>query len=200
MNKKIIIIFIPLLIAGLTACSSDNDSSQKEKHQSLSLPNQVFVSKKSNSKISKSEAKESIKKYLDTYEVLDNNAEKLRYKDGLNSKEREKLNKIVQISNENDRNFHTFIQTNELPETYKKESVKISKYVTSINKLLNKINDKVQVIADKSASDDISYHDIEEIEKINFKYKKTVNGKEQKEIEKFLKQHNIKTEAFNKNN
>src|SRR5699024_4986100 len=47
-----------------------------------------------------------------------------------------------------------------------------------------------------SESVDVSLEDANKINKINDQYKKEVNGKKQNEVEKFLKNKNIKTKAF----
>ncbi|XVL27978.1 NDxxF motif lipoprotein [Staphylococcus equorum] len=146
--------------------------------------------------MSEDEMGSSIKKYLDTFDALDENTSEIRDKDELNEKDQNKLNKLTKLTNKNDKNFKQFIENNQLPKQYEKGSLKVSDYVTSVNELMNKINDKVDATMDDSNTDQTKLKNVGEIKEINAQYKKQVNGKKQKEVEQFLNKHDIQTKAF----
>ncbi|MDU0463388.1 hypothetical protein QVA57_11915 [Staphylococcus ureilyticus] len=66
----------------------------------------------------------------------------------------------------------------------------------STNQFLNKINSHIQKLNKHSESDDVSLEDAKKLNKINDQYKKEVNGKKQNEVDKFLKNKDIKTKVF----
>lgn len=183
-----------LLLSGCNSNSESQETSKKEK--TPSVPKEVFSSNKNNENINESEMKDSIKTYLDTYDSLYKNANKLRYKDNLSEKEAKKLNEITRLNTKNDKNFSNFIENNNIPKEYKSGAFKIKNYISSTNQLLEKLNNQVQKMEKNSESDDFSMSDVGKIEEINSKYKEKVNGKKQKEIENFLKDKDIKTKAF----
>ncbi|PTF45011.1 hypothetical protein BUY18_10615, partial [Staphylococcus cohnii] len=59
-----------------------------------------------------------------------------------------------------------------------------------------KINSHIQKLNKHSESDDVSLEDAKKLNKINNQYKKEVNGKKQNEVDKFLKNKDIKTKIF----
>ncbi|WP_437750946.1 NDxxF motif lipoprotein [Staphylococcus shinii] len=199
-KKFFILVVTSFLLLTLTACGNSGATSKKEtsnKKQELpAIPKKVFSSDKSNKKISEKEIRSSISEYLDTYHALFENIEHLSSKDKLNKSELKKLNNLTEMNNRNDNNFSNFIKNYDLPEGYKEGSLKTKDYVTSSNQYLKKINNQVQKINKNSDSDNLSTKDIAKIDKINKQYKKEVNGKKQKEVEKFLKDKNITTKAF----
>ncbi|PWG68273.1 NDxxF motif lipoprotein, partial [Enterobacter mori] len=100
-------------------------------------------SQKKNENISANEMDSSIKKYLNTFDALDDNTSKIRSNAELNETDQMKLNKLTKLTNKNDGNFKQFIESNKLPKEYKKGSLKVSTYVTSANEFINQLNDKV---------------------------------------------------------
>ena len=88
------------------------------------------------------------------------------------------------------------ILQNQIPEQYEKGSFEVSDYVTSVNELMSKINDKVNETKNESHSDKSKLKAIGEIEDLNAKYKDRVDGKKQEKVEQFLNKHDIKTKAF----
>ncbi|RIN32472.1 NDxxF motif lipoprotein, partial [Staphylococcus succinus] len=103
---------------------------------------------------------------------------------------------LTKLTNKNDDNFKQFIESNKLPKQYKKESLKLSAYVTSANEFINQLNDKVDETMKDSNSDKKKLKNVKAIHKINDKYKAHVNGKKQHEVEQFLDKHEINTTAF----
>lgn len=182
----------------LTACShgeSENKGSDQEA-KATEIPKEVFSSQKKNENISANEMDSSIKKYLNTFDALDDNTSKIRSKAELNETDQMKLNKLTKLTNKNDDNFKQFIESNKLPKQYKKESLKLSAYVTSANEFINQLNDKVDETMKDSNSDKKKLKNVKVIHKINDKYKAHVNGKKQQEVEQFLDKHEINTTAF----
>ncbi|MEB8210517.1 NDxxF motif lipoprotein [Staphylococcus succinus] len=182
----------------LTACShgeSENKGSDQEA-KATEIPKEVFSSQKKNENISANEMDSSIKKYLNTFDALDDNTSKIRSKAELNETDQMKLNKLTKLTNKNDDNFKQFIESNKLPKQYKKESLKLSAYVTSANEFINQLNDKVDKTMKDSNSDKKKLKNVKAIHKINDKYKAHVNGKKQQEVEQFLDKHEINTTAF----
>lgn len=193
--KYISVIALTLL---LTACShgeSENKGSDQEA-KATEIPKEVFSSQKKNENISANEMDSSIKKYLNTFDALDDNTSKIRSKAELNETDQMKLNKLTKLTNKNDDNFKQFIESNKLPKQYKKESLKLSAYVTSANEFINQLNDKVDETMEDSNSDNKKLKNVKAIHKINDKYKAHVNGKKQQEVEQFLDKHEINTTAF----
>ncbi|MDG0825801.1 NDxxF motif lipoprotein [Staphylococcus equorum] len=193
--KYISLITLALLLVACSKGESENKSSDQEA-KATEIPKKVFSSQKSDEKISEDEMGSSIKKYLDTFDALDENTSEIRDKDELNEKDQNKLNKLTKLTNKNDKNFKQFIENNQLPKQYEKGSLKVSDYVTSVNELMNKINDKVDATMDDSNTDQTKLKNVGEIKEINAQYKKQVNGKKQKEVEQFLNKHDIQTKAF----
>lgn len=182
----------------LTACSheeSENKGSDQEA-KATEIPKEVFSSQKKNENISENEMNSSIKKYLNTFDALDDNTSKIRSKAELNGTDQMKLNKLTKLTNKNDGNFKQFIESNKLPKQYKKGSLKVSAYVTSANEFINQLNDKVDETMKDSNSDNQKLKNVKAIHKINDKYKAHVNGKKQQEVEQFLDKHEINTTAF----
>ncbi|PTE82158.1 NDxxF motif lipoprotein [Staphylococcus equorum] len=193
--KYISLITLALLLVACSKGESENKSSDQEA-KATEVPKKVFSSQKSDEKISEDEMGSNIKKYLDTFNALDENTSEIRDKDELNEKDQDKLNKLTKLTNKNDENFKQFIENNQLPKQYEKGSLKVSDYVTSVNELMNKINDKVDATMDDSNTDQTKLKNVGEIKEINAQYKKQVNGKKQKEVEQFLNKHDIRTKAF----
>lgn len=193
--KYISLITLALLLVACSKGESENKSSDQEA-KATEIPKKVFSSQKSDEKISEDEMGSSIKKYLDTFDALDENTSEIRDKDELNEKDQNKLNKLTKLTNKNDKNFKQFIENNQLPKQYEKGSLKVSDYVTSVNELMNKINDKVDATMDDSNTDQTKLKNVGEIKEIKAQYKKQVNGKKQKEVEQFLNKHDIQTKAF----
>lgn len=182
----------------LTACSheeSENKGSDQEA-KATEIPKEVFSSQKKNENISANEMDSSIKKYLNTFDALDDNTSKIRSNAELNETDQMKLNKLTKLTNKNDGNFKQFIESNKLPKEYKKGSLKVSTYVTSANEFINQLNDKVDETMEDSNSDNKKLKNVKAIHKINDKYKAHVNGNKQQEVEQFLDKHEINTTAF----
>lgn len=201
--KRFLFILMTLvLVFSASACSSEGGSSEKQKSNTGEketlppIPKQAFSSNKTNQNISEKEMRQSLKTYLNTHVGIFKNAEKIRNKDNLTKKESQKLNKLTKLANENDDNFSKFIKNNDLPRGYKEGTLKTKNYITSTNQFLNKINSHIQKLNKNSDSDDVSLEDVNKLNKINDQYKKEVNGKKQNEVEKFLKNKDIKTKAF----
>ncbi|PTI74859.1 NDxxF motif lipoprotein [Staphylococcus succinus] len=182
----------------LTACSHEapENKGSNQEAKATEIPKEVFSSQKKNENISENEMDSSIKKYLNTFDALNDNTSKIRNKAEVNETNQIKLNKLTKLANKNDDHFKQFIESNKLPQQYKKGSLKVSDYVTSANEFINQLNDKVDETMDDSNSDKKKLKNVKAIHKINDKYKAHVNGKKQQEVEQFLDKHEINTTAF----
>lgn len=201
--KKLLLVTLSALFCIFSyACSQKNEDTTSTHHKNnvkntkVSIPTNIFSSNKSNSDLEVSEVKNSIKKYLDAYADLDKNISLLRDKDDLNTKEKKSLKKLISLTEKNDKNFSNYINNNNLPKNYIKNTKKINEYIISTNTFLKKIYEEVDKLSRES--DDINLDSYKEIQKLNHKYKDKVNGREQQEIQEFLNKENIKTNAFKK--
>ncbi|MBG9810087.1 hypothetical protein ABD68_00140 [Bacillus endophyticus] len=196
--KKICFSLFILFI--LSACSSEESIEKTPKDtdeetpqiEEIELPSSIFSSKKNNTLIDEEEMKQSIKVYLDSSEDLFNASyqfeEMIDSDQKLNEKELEKFEHMKKLIKENDHNFSNYISNNTLPEGYKKDSKRISQYITASNQLLEELD---------QAINDISEGDFSEVNIGSVINGSTsANGREQKKIEDFLDEKNIDTKAF----
>lgn len=203
---KSVIIYssLALLLVGCgneeSSASKDNEHNQSEqqsnKHENAKLPTVVFESELTNEKLSKSEIHKSIQRYLDTNESIYNVTTKIEEKvwdeQPLTKREADQLEEGRKLLEKNDQNFSNYIENNTLPKGYQKETNRISQYFTSYNQTIKNLDQQVQKIEDKAEKATISTKDIKDIVPDS----QNVNGREQAKIEKFLKQINVKTNAF----
>lgn len=203
---KSVIIYssLALLLVGCgneeSSASKDNEHNQSEqqsnKHENAKLPTVVFESELTNEKLSKSEIHKSIQRYLDTNESIYNVTTKIEEKvwdeQPLTKREADQLEEGRKLLEKNDQNFSNYIENNTLPKGYQKETNRISQYFTSYNQTIKNLDKQVKKIEDKAEKGTISTKDIKDIVPDS----QNVNGRQQAKIEKFLKQINVKTNAF----
>lgn len=186
--------FSLIIIFLLGACSYQE--STKEASEKIVLPTSIFSSSKNNAVIDEKEMKESIKTYLDTSEDLSNISDQFEEimdsDQQLTKAEAKKLEQLNDLVKENDRNFSTYISHNTLPEGYKKESERISRFITGSNQILDELDQAIDDMVERMSEGDFSETEIESIMNKN----EGVNGREQKKIENFLDDKNIDTKAF----
>lgn len=202
--KKIFAVI--LIVTLLSACSQNgNNNNEYENNedvdiQSIEIPTEIFISDKENSEIDEIEIKKGIQTYLDSHASLDETLyifedalfDAIDEEVDLNKEDIDRLERTIKLIQENDENFSNYIIKNTLPKEYQKETKKISQFISTYNELhveLGEIFIEQIEAAEKgqfAAVDLISL-----MSKIN-----TVKGKEQAEIEKFLKAKDIKTKAF----
>ena len=138
--------------------------------------------------------KRSIKTYLDYSGELYENIVPLSSAmsdEKVTESDREKLQKLIDLAQQNDANFHHFISNNTIPADYKQPSKEIHDYISSSTALSVELEQEL----DKLAEDGNLF-------KTDFSFTKRfekVNGRKQKEIEKFLKEKKIETEYFKNN-
>ena len=132
--------------------------------------------------------KQNIKNYIDySWELSENiiplastNSDK-----SFTESDREKLQKLIDLAKQNDMNFHEFISNNNLPNDYIKTSKEIYEFMSSSTDIFVELDQEL----DKLAQDGNLF-------KTDFSFTKRfekINGRKQKEIEKFLNEKNIKT-------
>ncbi|GAB6458716.1 NDxxF motif lipoprotein [Bacillus luti] len=198
MKKYTLYPFILFTLLFLSACS--NSSQPKEENDvqsikdvSIKIPETIFTSSKKNETINEDEMKQNIKTYLDySGELYENMVPLSSAMSDENATESdwEKLKQLVDLAQQNDANFHNFISNNTIPNDYKQPSKEIHEYISSSTALSVELEQEL----DKLAEDGNLF-------KTDFSFTKRfekVNGRKQKEIEKFLKKKNIETEYFNK--
>ncbi|WP_448163518.1 NDxxF motif lipoprotein [Bacillus mobilis] len=206
MKKYTLYLLMLLTILLLPACSNDTQSNeandtrydklddvQSIKDVTIKIPETIFTSSKKNETINEDEMKQNIKTYLDYSGELDENIVPLSSAmsdEEVTKSDREKLKQLIDLAQQNDANFHNFISNNTIPDEYKKPSKEIYDYISASTALSIELEQEL----DKLAQDGNLF-------KTDFSFTKRfeqVNGRKQKEIEKFLKEKNIETEYFRK--
>ncbi|MFK4467428.1 NDxxF motif lipoprotein [Bacillus sp. RC252] len=198
MKKYILYPLMLLTILFLSACSNSNQSNEKNDVQSIKdvtvkIPETIFSSSKKNENINENEMKQNIKTYLDYSGELCENIVPLSSAmsdENVTESDREKLKKLINLAKQNDANFHDFISNNTIPDDYKKPSKEIYEFISSSTALSVELDQEIEKIAQDGNLFKTDFSFTKRFEK--------VNGRKQKEIEKFLKEKNIKTEYFNK--
>ncbi|MFA2694094.1 NDxxF motif lipoprotein [Bacillus mycoides] len=198
MKKYTLYLLMLLTILFLSACSNsaqpkEENDVQSIKDVTIKIPETIFTSSKKNETINEDEMKQNIKTYLDYSGELDENIVPLSSSmsdENVTESDREKLKQLVDLAKQNDANFHTFISNNTIPNDYKQPSKEIHDFISASTALSVELEDEL----DKLAQDGNLF-------KTDFSFTKRfekVNGRKQKEIEKFLKEKNIRTEYFNR--
>ncbi|HDR7915002.1 TPA: NDxxF motif lipoprotein [Bacillus wiedmannii] len=198
MKKYTLYLLTLLTILFLSACSNsaqhkEENDVQSIKDVTIKIPETIFTSSKKNETINEDEMKQNIKTYLNYSGELDENIVPLSSSmsdENVTESDRKKLQQLVDLAQQNDANFHDFISNNTIPDDYKQPSKKIHDYISASTALSVELEQEL----DKLAQDGNLF-------KTDFSFTKRfekVNGRKQKEIEKFLKEKNIKTEYFHK--
>ncbi|MFB2348686.1 NDxxF motif lipoprotein [Priestia megaterium] len=186
--------FSLIIIFLLGACSYQE--STKEASGKIVLPTSIFSSSKNNALIDEKEMKKSIKTYLDTNEDLSNTGDQfeeiMESDQKLNKAQAKKFEQLKDLVKANDQNFSTYISQNTLPEGYKKDSERISRYIMGSNQILDELDQAIDDMVEHMSEGDFSETEIESLMNKN----KSVNGREQIKIESFLDDKNIDTKAF----
>ncbi|MDT4254026.1 NDxxF motif lipoprotein [Staphylococcus haemolyticus] len=170
--------------------SNDNKQSQNSSKHNHKIPKHIFDKTTKNQKISESTIKKDIKTYLDTDKKLTDAREpyedKLDSDEKLSKKKEQKFNHIVDLQERNLKNFANYINNNQMPnKEYEQYTKKISNYMIAIYQTNQRA---------LNLDEDASLKDILDVNKD----KNIANGREQAKIEKFLKEKNIQTIAFDK--
>ncbi|MGH0927523.1 NDxxF motif lipoprotein [Bacillus pacificus] len=198
MKKYTLCSLMLLTMLFLSACSNSAQPKEENDVQSIKdvtvkIPETIFTSSKKNETINEDEMKQNIKTYLDYSGELDKNIVPLSSTmsdEEVTESDREKLKQLIDLAQQNDANFHHFISNNTIPADYKQPSKEIHDYISSSTALSVELEQEL----DKLAEDGNLF-------KTDFSFTKRfekVNGRKQKDIEKFLKEKNIETEYFHK--
>ncbi|WP_085060209.1 NDxxF motif lipoprotein [Staphylococcus haemolyticus] len=202
MKKYLLVIPVIILTFTLVGCSSsseendskdtsnDNKQSQNSANHNYKIPKYIFDKTTKDQKISESTIKKDIKIYLDTDRKLTDAREpyedKLDSDEKLSKKKEQKFNHIVDLQEQTLNNFAKYIKNNQMPnKEYEQYTKKISNYMIATYQTNQRA---------LNLDEDASLKDILDINKD----KNIANGREQAKIEKFLKEKNIKTIAFDK--
>ncbi|KGF27300.1 MULTISPECIES: NDxxF motif lipoprotein [Staphylococcus] len=202
MKKYLLVIPVIILTFTLVGCSSsseendskdtsnDNKQSQNSANHNYKIPKYIFDKTTKDQKISENTIKKDIKIYLDTDRKLTDAREpyedKLDSDEKLSKKKEQKFNHIVDLQEQNLNNFAKYIKNNQMPnKEYEQYTKKISNYMIATYQTNQRV---------LNLDEDASLKDILDINKD----KNIANGREQAKIEKFLKEKNIKTIAFDK--
>ncbi|EMI9090414.1 MULTISPECIES: NDxxF motif lipoprotein [Bacillus] len=198
MKKYILYPLMLLTILFLSACSNsaqpkEENDIQSIKDVTIKIPETIFTSSKKNETINEDEMKQNIKTYLDYSGELYENTVPLSSAmsdENITESDREKLQKLIDLAQQNDANFHHFISNNTIPDDYKQPSKEIHDYISASTALSVELEQELEKLAQDG-----------NLFKTDFSFTKRfeqVNGRKQKEIEKFLKEKNIDTEYFKK--
>ncbi|PEJ00497.1 NDxxF motif lipoprotein [Bacillus wiedmannii] len=198
MKKYTLYLLMLLTILFLSACSNsaqhkEENDVQSIKDVTIKIPETIFTSSKKNETINEDEMKQNIKTYLDYSGELDENIVPLSSSmsdEEVTESDRKKLKQLVDLAKQNDANFHDFISNNTIPDDYKQPSKEIHDFISASTALSVELEREL----DKIAQDGNLF-------KTDFSFTKRfeqVNGRKQKEIEKFLKEKKIETEYFHK--
>jgi PBP1b-binding outer membrane lipoprotein LpoB len=198
MKKYTLYSLMLLTLLFLSACSNSAQSNEENDVQSIKdvtikIPEHIFTSSKKNETINEDEMKQNIKSYLDYSGELFENIVPLSSAmsdENVIESDREKLQKLIDLAKQNDANFHDFISNNTIPDDYKKPSKEIYEFISSSTALSVELDQEIEKIAQDGNLFNADFSFTKRFEK--------VNGRKQKEIEKFLKEKNIKTEYFHK--
>ena len=202
MKKYLLVIPVIILTFTLVGCSSsseendskdtsnDNKQSQNSANHNYKIPKYIFDKTTKDQKISENTIKKDIKIYLDTDRKLTDAREpyedKLDSDEKLSKKKEQKFNHIVDLQERNLKNFANYINNNQMPnKEYEQYTKKISNYMIAIYQTNQRA---------LNLDEDASLKDILDVNKD----KNIANGREQAKIEKFLKEKNIQTIAFDK--
>ncbi|GLI82711.1 hypothetical protein ANABIO32_03980 [Rossellomorea marisflavi] len=176
---------------------------QAEPHQDLEdepvatlseveVPDHIFTSDRKGASITEDEIKSAIILYLDSSEDLDEIMqafqETIYSEEEPTREEMDKVNKTISLIEENDQNFSDFITANSLPADYAKEADRISRYITDYNDYIRSLAKAF----DRFDKGEMKVSDLETI----LGSSGSVNGREQKKIEDFLREKDIQTRAF----
>jgi PBP1b-binding outer membrane lipoprotein LpoB len=206
MKKYTLYSLMLLTLLFLSACSNSAQSNEENdvqydklddvqsiKDVTIKIPEHIFNSQKKNENINEDEMKQNIKNYLDYSGELFENIVPLSLAmsdENVIESDREKLKKLIDLAKQNDANFHDFISNNTIPDDYKKPSKEIYEFISSSTALSIELDQEIEKIAQDGNLFKADFSFTKRFEK--------VNGRKQKEIEKFLKEKNIRTEYFNK--
>ncbi|MCC2378925.1 NDxxF motif lipoprotein [Bacillus wiedmannii] len=198
MKNYTLYLLMLLTILFLSACSNSAQPKEENEVQSIKdvtikIPETIFTSSKKNETINEDEMKQNIKTYLNYSGELYENIVPLSSAmsdENITKSDREKLKQLVNLAQQNDANFHHFISNNTIPADYKQPSKEIHDYISSSTALSVELEQELDRIAQDGNLFKTDFSFTKRFEK--------VNGRKQKEIEKFLKEKNIETEYFHK--
>jgi hypothetical protein len=158
----------------------------------VEVPDTIFRSDCKGGSITEDEIKSAIILYLNSSEDLDEIMqafeESIYSEEELTREEMDKVNTTISLIEENDQNFSDFITSNSLPDNYAKGADRISQYITDYNDYIRSL-DKAFDRFDKG---EMKVSDLETL----LGSSGSVNGREQKKIEDFLREKDIQTRAF----
>ncbi|MCQ6284746.1 MULTISPECIES: NDxxF motif lipoprotein [Bacillus cereus group] len=198
MKKYTLYSLMLLTLLFLSACSNSAQPKEENDVQSIKdiaikVPENIFSSSKKNETINEDEMKQNIKTYLDYSGELYENIVPLSSAmsdEKVTESDRDKLQKLIDLAQQNDANFHHFISNNTIPDDYKQPSKEIHNYISASTALSVELDQEIEKFAQDGNLFNTDFSFTKRFEK--------VNGRKQKEIEKFLKEKNIKTEYFKK--
>ncbi|MEB7719589.1 NDxxF motif lipoprotein [Staphylococcus xylosus] len=105
------LIVLTLLLTACNNAKSEYETPDKEA-QATGVSTEIFSSQKVDETISEEEMDSNIKKYLDTFNTLEENTSKISERDGLSEKDQANLNRLTKMAHKNDENFKHFIESN----------------------------------------------------------------------------------------
>ena len=201
-SRILLLLFATLFI--LAACSnSDDDNKHNPKNAPKNVQNisedDIFSSSKTGEKISTTEMNQAIQKYLDVNSDIIDNKYLMQYKldkqtgtdSKITDKQAQRLSKLSQNAVKNDVRFKKFIESNDLPQGYQPHVERILKYFTALNSTIKNVDKDIEEL-DYQPQNKLNVVDV------SAKHAGAINGKQQKKIKKFLKKHDINSDAVDK--
>lgn len=208
MKKRVILSLLIVLALVLSACSNQSDDgNNQDNHSSSQAPKKaknmkekdIFSSNKKGQKISDSEMKSALKKYLQANnDILDNKyvmQHKLDKQSDSNPKitkaQANYLSKLSNLAVKNDLHFKNFVKNNQIPSEYKDPNQRIIKYFNALNSTIANVDEDIE---------ELNYQPQNSINVVDVptKYAGDVNKQQQDKITKFLNKKGIDTEVFDK--
>ncbi|WP_423060007.1 NDxxF motif lipoprotein, partial [Bacillus cereus] len=183
MKKYTLYSLMLLTFLFLSACSNsaqpkEENDVQSIKDVAIKVPENIFSSSKKNENISEDEMKQNIKTYLDYSGELYENIVPLSAAmsdEEVTESGRNKLQKLIDLAQQNDANFHHFISNNTIPDDYKQPLKEIHNYISASTALSVELDQEIEKFAQDGNLFKNDFSFTKRFEK--------VNGRKQKEIE-----------------
>lgn len=103
-------------------------------------------------------------------------------------KYKNKIHRIIILSNKNDKNFHYYIENNNIPNEYKEDVFRISNYISGSNKITISANDEIMKYINNLSNGNFK--------ELKFVIPKKLMEKNKKKLKNFYLKKKIKTNAF----
>ncbi|MBC9873248.1 NDxxF motif lipoprotein [Macrococcoides bohemicum] len=150
----------------------------------------MFINNSINKNITKSQLRQDIKTYLDLQKKLLSQEKVIEQLSNgkVEEKYKNKIHRIIILSNKNDKNFHYYIENNNIPNEYKEDVFRISNYISGSNKITISANDEIMKYINNLSNGNFK--------ELKFVIPKKLMEKNKKKLKNFYLKKKIKTNAF----